>query len=229
MRWKYVLPVVASVGLGVVWKFIQQRNAKAAYAHDTTPMFSPGLHHFVSVLQVQHEGPQQGAPPVISGLGQIAEKHGGHLTYLGQCVDVYVQTSQLVLPTCDVVAQTTWRHAAGFEAFRAEINDSFAIHKVQALNRITPINIVVAVLFHGLLPLALQAKAALFGAEWSDLSVQSTQPDQTEGAKTNAMGISQYEEWKSLHQYGDILDAGDPEQPVVVWNFEVPVDHHPQL
>merc|ERR1712087_1099163 len=223
-RWTYVLPVVAALCLSVGYNFLQQRSAKAAHVHDSASMFSPGLQHFVLLLQLQLNGPLQGASPEIARLDKIVEKHGGRLTYLGKCLQVHVQTSQFHLPTCDVVAHTTWVNATYFEGFRTEISTTWAVHKVQAFDRPTLMNIGVAVVFHGLLPLILRAKAAFFGATWSDLSVQSTQPEKTEGAKKNAMGISQYEEWVSLHKFGDLLDAGDPEQPVVVWNFECAIE-----
>ena len=35
------------------------------------------------------------------------------------------------------------------------------------------------------------------------------------------MGNTPYEEWKELHGLADLMDEGDPEEPVLIWNWEV--------
>ena len=197
--------------LGGLFVSVHRRNRKAARLYDSTPICSPGLHHYVSLLQLKPAGPvaqHDGATPAAL-LRDAVERNDGRLAYLGTAVTVMDELDQF-LPSCDVLAYTTWSKPSDFEAFREEVSQTWAVHRAQPFHRPVPTNLMIGAVMHGVAPLVLGIKAALSDDKY-DLTERSTVTDNPKVAA---------HKWEDLQKLADLCEAGPADEPLVFWNFE---------
>eukprot|EP00928_Gymnodinium_smaydae_P090147 TRINITY_DN73993_c0_g1_i1.p1 TRINITY_DN73993_c0_g1~~TRINITY_DN73993_c0_g1_i1.p1 ORF type:complete len:243 (-),score=23.21 TRINITY_DN73993_c0_g1_i1:462-1190(-) len=207
---------------------LQLRNVTAGRLNDRTPILLPG-YYFVSILQVHPDRPLNNVSAyhaIGSALRKSVERNHGTLGYLGKCIDVLKKTNQFKLDSCDVLALTEWPAPEDFNAFRAELQKTWSIHRVLGFNRPTFLNILVSVMMFNVMPSLLQMKRVLWGdayglSEKCDAAVESHYIHQYGLKKACDKVVVKNKYTRDfLDEGAAIFKKGNPEEPLLYWNAE---------